>query len=95
MLSVNGKNPSEAQTKVVFLKYFFLFLIANFKASILFVCPRPKPKVCLFFDNTTALDLRCFTTFSENIKSSIHFEDAFFFETKLKKFLFIEARSFV
>ena len=39
ILSVNGKKPSEAHTNLVFLKYFFLFFIAKFNASTLFVCP--------------------------------------------------------
>ena len=39
ILSVNGKKPSDAQTNDLFLKYLFLFFIAKFNASTLFVCP--------------------------------------------------------
>ena len=93
ILSVKGKNPSEAHTNVSFLKYFILFLIANFNASTLFVWPCPKPNVCLFFDSTTAFDLRCLTTFNENNKSWICFDAPLFFETKLIKFWLIESKS--
>ena len=83
MLSVNGKNPSDAQTKNLFLKYLFIFFNAKFSASTLLVCPWPNPRVCLLLERTIAFDFKCFATLREKIKSSIDFVEPFFFETNL------------